>query len=227
MIPLILHNVWIPESNADVPRKFLLSCQERAAMIHPRWQFMSHADAFILNDPSFASIHKPLVDCWDRFSGMPTSRSDLLRLCVLFVHGGIYIDHDVWCLWPFDDLLDRDLLLAADRINPLLIGEHVMGAVPRSTKIARILQRFICSAPNRKSGKYSPRITRWAIECGWEAMLPEVFCPSPRIVGCEDDAYKCDSRAYCIHCWSKFEDEEDVEYSVDRLRSISGKLWPT
>jgi mannosyltransferase OCH1-like enzyme len=226
MIPLILHHVWIKSSAEDEPSEFLRACANHTISLHFDWQRIEHTSPDLLTHHAFAHIRDPLLECWVRFAGKPTARSDLYRLMALYVHGGVYVDHDVWALRPFDDLLSRDLLLAADRMKPLLIGEHVMGAPPRHPLIIKIIWRFILSDPSPQ-GHYSPRLTRWAIESGLpganplECMAPAVFCPAPRIVETEDEAYQVFPQTRALHCWSRFPDGRDVEYDLDRLNALT------
>jgi mannosyltransferase OCH1-like enzyme len=216
--------VWLPEHPLDLPGDFLVACRERTAALHPQWTKQEHCDASSLADPAFDPVRDALDDAWFRFSHRPTAKSDLMRLAVLYLHGGVYCDHDVFAIRPFDDLLNRGLLLVADRMEPLLIGEHVMGAEPRNPIIWAILTRFIRSRPGDR-GQYSPRLTRFVIESGMgdeplEAMLPAVFCPAPRVVESEDEAYTIYPQTRAMHLWSRWPDGTDFQYDLDRLRSI-------
>lgn len=230
MIPRTLHFIWLPSGPADVPGPFLNACRAQTVGMHPTWEVRDHADGRALAHDAFDPIRDDLDSAWQRFAGRPTSRSDLMRLAVLYLYGGVYCDHDVWAIRPFDCLLDRDVILAADRMDPLLIGEHVMGATPRNPKIWAILTRFIRSAPN-PNGRYSPRLTRFILETGltgtsWEVMAPPVFCPHGRIVESEDECYEVYKQTRAVHCWARLADGRDVEYSVDRLREL-GELCRT
>nr|WP_294560393.1 glycosyltransferase [uncultured Rhodopila sp.] len=225
MIPRILHTIWIPRSADDQPSAFLRACTSHTVAVHSHWEHLHHSTAAILADDAFDPIRDGLDDCWQRFAGRPTSQSDLMRLAALYLYGGVYVDADVFALKPFDGLLDRDLLLAADRMEPLLIGEHVMGAVPRHPVIWGMLNRFIHAKPN-EHGRYSPGLTRWVIESGMtgrplSAMVPAVLCPVGRIVESEGEAYQVDDRAYCLHCWSRYPDGQDVAYDIDTLKAMS------
>lgn len=224
MIPKSLHFIWLAASPDDQPSAFEQACRAQTIAVHDGWEVRDWTDAEILNEPDFDPIRPYLLDAWRRFDLNPTSRSDLMRLAVLYVHGGVYCDHDVWAIRRFDDLLDRDILLAADRMDPLLIGEHVMGAEPGNLKIWQVLCRFITSPANPKTGKYTPGLTRHVIESGcgdpesrWTCMLPKVFCPHGRFAS-GDELYQVYNSTHAVHCWAP------GPYDVERLREISPQM---
>lgn len=239
MIPRVMHSIWIHSSPDDLPSDFLEACRAQTVSIHPEWAVADWHSHDILQDPAFDPIRSDLDACWARFAGLPTAKSDLMRLAVLYLFGGVYCDHDVWAIRPFDDLLPgRELILAGDRMDPPLVGEHVMGASPRHPFIWKVLTTFLRSQPNG-AGRYSPKLTKFAIESGirlpsgeymhdgpLEVMAPAVFCPAPRIVESEDEAYQVWPRTRALHCWSRFPNAPDgspgpdVRYDLDRLRDI-------
>jgi mannosyltransferase OCH1-like enzyme len=63
-------------------------------------------------------------------------RADLVRYEVLRRHGGVYVDTDVECLRPIDDLLDGVVAFAAYEV-PGRLCNAVLGAVPAHPAFAR------------------------------------------------------------------------------------------
>jgi len=59
----------------------------------------------------------------------PAEHSDLLRYEILRRHGGVYVDTDVECLRPIDELLTGVVAFAGFEL-PGRLGTAVMGAVP-------------------------------------------------------------------------------------------------
>lgn len=216
MIPKILHYVWIPTGFGDTPPTFNIACQQQAIDLHPGWAVQEHSDDSLLSDPSLSPIADLLRKAWDKFEGIGNSRSDMLRLAALYAHGGIYLDYDVWPIKPLDRFLVRDLLLGGNSFQPFVVGEHVIGAEPRSPKILRVLKHFCRCKPN-EDGVYSMALAMFCWYHGWEDIqMPDVFCPHPRNAPSED-LYRTTEVTYAIHCWSV------AEYDVGSLKALTTK----
>ena len=98
------------------------------------------------------------------------------------------------------------------------MGEHVIGAEPRSPKLAAVIRHF-CTGPRGSGGKFSPQLARFCYEFGWEAQLPDVFCPHPRHAPASD-LYRVAPVTHAIHCWSP------LGYDVARLREATDNAPP-
>jgi mannosyltransferase OCH1-like enzyme len=59
----------------------------------------------------------------------PAERSDILRLEILRQEGGVYVDTDMECLRPVDELLDGVALFLGD-LKPGRTNNAIIGAVP-------------------------------------------------------------------------------------------------
>lgn len=76
--------------------------------------------------------------------------ADVVRLWALYHHGGIYLDTDVICFKPFDDLLDKsdcfigkeDSIHFAGRVTEQYLTSHCMGATPRHPFIKLCLDYY-------------------------------------------------------------------------------------
>lgn len=108
-IPNVLHWIWIgpkpfPRESVEYVRSWLGN--------HPDWTcyFWTDRDR-VLPHPSLKMrkiqdlkwIHEDLKE---RYYNSPNfgEQSDILRLEIIYQEGGVYVDHDVKCLKPFDPL---------------------------------------------------------------------------------------------------------------------------
>lgn len=213
VIPRILHYVWIPSGPDDQPNEFAIACQAQAMDLHPGWSIQEHCDASLFSDDLLAPVRPLLASAWAKFDGKHNARSDLLRLCALYVSGGVYLDYDVWPIKPLDRLLDKELLLSCNSFQPFVVGEHIIGAPPQSQSILKVIRHFCRVSPNEEDGKYSPQLARFCWYYGWEAHMPDVFCPHPR-KATADELYRVTPVTHAIHCWSP------LGYDLGRLKSL-------
>lgn len=109
-IPKKLHFIWLgPRDFPKESYKNLFSWIEK----HPTWE------VFLWSDRTRPSLHQRLkINQVDDFSFLFLKdlfessdnwgeKSDLLRYEILYQLGGIYIDHDVICFRPFDDIVSQ------------------------------------------------------------------------------------------------------------------------
>lgn len=110
-IPKIIHFIWLgPEK---IPSKSLANFKSWKEH-HPDWSFNFWTDRKE-TDPPFPWMKQRLIQELDISSIAPfldrtenwAEKSDLLRSLILFEQGGIYSDHDVFCLRSFDDFCAR------------------------------------------------------------------------------------------------------------------------
>lgn len=92
MIPPNLHRT-VPEQTTDEVEEWWL----RAAALHPRWQ------CYTWRDPMPAELFPLTSTHWWRCA-TGAQRAGLIRLEVLWHHGGVYLDSDVEVFRPFDSL---------------------------------------------------------------------------------------------------------------------------
>lgn len=102
------------------------------AALHPDWEirdWRSSAELPVLvNQSEFIDARKICPSDWKRF------QADLLRLELMWMFGGLYVDCDVQPLKPFDDLLDGVQAFAAWSPNRnrgrKVLTQAVLGSVP-------------------------------------------------------------------------------------------------
>jgi hypothetical protein len=113
-IPRLLHRTVPAETTAEVERWW-----DRLRDLHPGWEAHTWREPI---DPADFPIVGSLLD------GCTTGaqRADLIRLEVLFSHGGFYFDSDVEPLRPLDSLLGLSAVAAWE--DETTIPNAVMGA---------------------------------------------------------------------------------------------------
>lgn len=136
MIPHNLHHVWLGPN--PLPDDFA-GYVETWKHHHPEWSFH-----FWTEDNLPAELRRPEVR--DRLR-VPAERADILRLEVLWLYGGVYVDTDFECLRPIDPLLEGVDLFAAiykfDRkTQKERLNNAILGAAPQHAVVDRALNEL-------------------------------------------------------------------------------------
>lgn len=138
--------------------------------------------------------------------------ADIIRLVALHNCGGIYVDHDMYCLRPLDGLLNEDCILMEFR--PGNVGEGILGFRGGDERLLKILDHVLDDSIRRICGL---QIGPMARHNGWKSFAPEYFCPHPRMNIQQEDRYKTTDNTYMIHLWS------DHEYDMKLLEEMQRK----
>jgi|GEM_PF-1080245 len=114
-IPRIFHSIWV--GSKPFPEEFK-KYQATWVELNPGWELMFWTEENLPADLIRKEIFETLR--------VPAERADMLRLEVLFRHGGIYVDADMECLKPLEPIIgDLDFFTAdlkPGRINNAFIG---------------------------------------------------------------------------------------------------------
>ena len=99
-VPQIIHQVFLTEGQDTGLEKYdeaITSCQD----LHQNWTHHLWTDE---SANAFMAEHQPRL--WQHYSGYRQSiqRANILRYALLEHFGGVYLDLDVTCLKPLDDL---------------------------------------------------------------------------------------------------------------------------
>jgi mannosyltransferase OCH1-like enzyme len=89
-------------------------------------------------------------------------KADLFRLCLLYIYGGVYIDHHLVARVPLRYFVpsEKDFFLCKDRAKfPRFIYNALMGATPKHILIKRMIQRCVDNILNHKMGEDEYDIT--------------------------------------------------------------------
>ena len=127
LIPRVFHQIWVgPDpvlDGFDVWR-------ESWARHHPEWELRLWTDE---NLPS--GLRNSQVYERERHA---VERADILRLELVFRYGGVYLDADLECRRPIDELI-RGLDFFGMEIKPGRVTNTVLGAVPGHAILDRAL----------------------------------------------------------------------------------------
>lgn len=133
-LPRLLHQVWV-SGGAPLPPLFE-KWSGRWRELHPQWGYILWTDcpAGFFVEPLYneARVHVP-----ERNIGQ--FKSDVLRYELLYQLGGVYIDCDFEPQHPIDDLAEDVECFAAWEHQDRWIGNAVMGSVPGSPFLRRVL----------------------------------------------------------------------------------------
>ncbi len=118
-IPKILHRVWL--GGAAMPEEFVRYGETWKAH-HPDWEHRLWTEDSLPSDLRRREI-------LERFR-MPAERSDLLRYELVWRYGGVYVDTDMECLRPIDELAEGVDFFAAEHKKGRQINNQPIGATP-------------------------------------------------------------------------------------------------
>jgi mannosyltransferase OCH1-like enzyme len=105
----------------NIPKIIHLLCKDKqmsspnliqVRMLHPDWSICLYDDTDIQN------IMKSEFPVFiDRFNSFQTSiqRIDIFRMFIVYLHGGFYLDMDVFLMKPLDDLLDNGIVFSEEK----------------------------------------------------------------------------------------------------------------
>jgi mannosyltransferase OCH1-like enzyme len=137
MIPHIIHRIWFGEAMPYVFAGFGAEWDR----LNPEWQRREWSDDSVL--PTVAAhvrarAREVIPNDWKRF------KADVLRLEVLYVTGGLYVDTDIKPHLPIGELLTGRSVLVARSPNANGSGYHALtncfiAAVPRHPFINALL----------------------------------------------------------------------------------------
>lgn len=167
MIPKKLWRIWL---NDPMPEAFA-TWGANWWLMHPDWAYReirvnSQVPTKLINSDLFWNAHKVVPKDWKRF------QADLLRLELLWLYGGVYVDTDVVPLKPLDNLLDRDLLIAwSPNHGPggkQILTQAVIGAIPGHPFIKACLDAIPTAVSRYKNRPLAQMVGPWHITRIWQ-----------------------------------------------------------
>jgi len=214
--PKIPHNIHLIWLGSPFPEKYK-RIKETWEKYHPTWNVRVWDD---YDAETFGMVNKEAFDAVANFG----VKSDIFRYEILHRHGGIYVDTDIECLKPFDDLTYLDFfagtgwnahpvvfngILASAPGNEFMdnvIQELYDKPVPSTEKNCPVLDYAGCDFLTGVYIKYAQGTTDKTV------IFPNhFFYPVPAVIRMdirEDneasrkiiDSYK-KSNSYCVHLW--------------------------
>jgi mannosyltransferase OCH1-like enzyme len=134
MIPKKIHMIWLGSS---LPEKFN-KLIDSVKTVNYDYEFILWSDDNI----DFRLENKELFDNTNNLG----SKSDILRMEILNIYGGIYMDCDFYQCKKFDDLLNYDFVIGSGLKNELWNG--LMMAKPNSEIVRAYLKSIETNIPN-------------------------------------------------------------------------------
>jgi hypothetical protein len=155
-IPKIIHFIWIgPKPFPSESIANLISWKKH----HPNWEIF-----FWTDDPErplpIEGLTRRLITDFDFWPLQPYieassnwgEKADIMRYAIVYKEGGIYTDHDVECIRPFDPLISRYDFVAGYSVlhnydhslnSPFFPNNGIIIARPRHLILEKTIERLI------------------------------------------------------------------------------------
>jgi glycosyltransferase involved in cell wall biosynthesis len=152
-IPRKIHYVFL-NKNEKMP-EFFSYCVDISKELHPDWDinFYNEDDALQIVKQHF----KELEDLYRSFP-LDIQRANMFKILLMYLHGGFYMDLDVYCLKSLDPLLKFDLVLGEEKHlereictalglkNPKRIANYMFGSTPKHVFWLDLLNEVIAKS---------------------------------------------------------------------------------
>jgi inositol phosphorylceramide mannosyltransferase catalytic subunit len=174
MIPKTFHHIWLgPDPLPKDHRPWIESWRRH----HPDWELRLWTEENLPDDPIRPEVLERLR--------APVERADILRLEILYRHGGVYLDTDLECLRPIDPVLEGEQFVGVchkrGRITNTAIAatpEHPL--LERALDEVRPMDMYWTSASERLKEVAGPLLLQRIVADYPEVKLldPPVFFPA-------------------------------------------------
>jgi mannosyltransferase OCH1-like enzyme len=128
VIPRVIHQIWIGPDPLPEDHRLWIETWRRH---HPEWEHRLWTEEDLPADPIRPEVLERLR--------VPVERADILRLDILYRHGGVYVDTDVECLRPMDDVLAGHDFVGV-YLKPGRMTNTFIASVPEHPLLERALQ---------------------------------------------------------------------------------------
>ncbi|KAF0192096.1 MAG: hypothetical protein FD165_1164 [Gammaproteobacteria bacterium] len=132
VINRVFHQIWINKAQPELPEQFK-RYRDTWLAHHPDWEYR----LWNLENLDFRPECESLLSQCQQ----PAQMADLLRIEILFRHGGVYVDTDFECLRSIDDLLHGVSGFACSEDGRYL-ASGILGATQSAPWLRRIIDRF-------------------------------------------------------------------------------------
>jgi len=211
VIPRVLHRIW---RGGPMPAEFVVygNCWRK---LHPKWECIDWLDDAQIPDAPAAAVFARARELAPR--DHLRFEADIMRLQLLWLLGGVYVDCDVQPLRPLDELLAGVECFASWSPHrggggKRLLTNAVMGAVPGHPFIGACLAGLPAAVERYRGRSLAQMVGPWHISRVYErqaqgvTVFPErIFSPQAnrdRDRGCIPDL----SKSYAWHKWATSQD---------------------
>ncbi len=145
-IPKIIHQTYKSE---DVPWKYG-RYRENLIALHPGWEYKFYDDEACRDTVSrFFPMFLPIYD-----RALTVQKTDIFRIVAVYAFGGFYVDMDIECLSPIDDLCEFRCVFGeestlteedAERLghrDRLRVANYMFGSEPGHPFLLHILRKM-------------------------------------------------------------------------------------
>lgn len=133
-IPRIIHQTYT--NNLSIPLKWQ-QASNSCRTLHSNYQYKFWSD-----DEGRRLIKKEFPFLLSIFDSYPydIQRADVIRLVVLYVYGGIYLDFDIICLKSLENLLKYRMILP--HTVPVGLSNDFMMAIPKHPFLLKVINNL-------------------------------------------------------------------------------------
>jgi mannosyltransferase OCH1-like enzyme len=130
VIPRTIHHIWVGPDPLPAEHKPWIESWKNH---HPGWEHRLWTEDNLPEDPIRPEVLERLR--------APVERADILRLEILHRHGGVYVDTDLECLRPIDDVLgDADFVAVC--LKPGRVTNTLIASAPGHPLLDRALREL-------------------------------------------------------------------------------------
>lgn len=130
-MPRILHQIWLGDQ--PLPDEFA-GYRETWLHRHPDWEHRLWTEDTLPSDLRRPEVYEQLRT--------PAERSDILRLELLWGHGGVYVDTDFECHRPLDPLIEGLDIFVVPLKRDGWLNNALLGSVPGHPILDRALREL-------------------------------------------------------------------------------------
>lgn len=226
MIPKIIHWVW--PGHDPIPHRYR-AYAETWKTHHPDWEHRLWTPTEIdglnmVNRDLYDAAETEAPNDWLRW------RADIVRLEIIFRHGGIYVDADAECLKPFDSLLEHGCWLAESPNAPGHATQAVFGAEPEHPFINYAVHQLGESADYNAGMRINHRVGSRFIDRMYQAsgrdveLLPWRWLAGQSIKDREQGKQPDLSDAFCWHRYDNTDRHRSAKRQVAAFRAAADVL---
>lgn len=211
LVPRVIHRLWIGGAEPEWTQPFAES------WLHPGWELRRWSDANV--GELFPLRNQAIYDAAAEIAPdhVGQLRSDVLRYEILHRFGGIWVDADMECLRPLDELLEGISCFAAWEVEGRWVNNAILGSTAGHPFLEGLISGLAASVernrgrkPNRISGpQYLTRLWRRGSH-GLMVFPQECFYPYGFDEIAEHGLGEDWPGAYAVHHWANRRREKEV-----------------